>query len=293
MLRSMTGFGAAQAEVQGVSYAVEARSVNNRYFKLTAKLPDMWAAAESDMEKRVRGHIQRGSVVLTVRMRIPDDKAVWRVNTAALRSYIDQLAMVEMNADPTMRIDLGSLLGLPGVCEPPATEELCQATHDGLMKLVDKALDALTAMRSLEGKALREDLLGQCDVIESNLAVVRRRSPEVVKDYQQRLTARVQELLDAGRANIDADVLAREVAIFAERSDIAEEVSRLTGHLEQFRQSADSGEPAGRKLDFIAQEMLREANTIGSKANDAEIARAVLEIKTAVDRIKEQSANAE
>ena len=293
MLRSMTGFGAAQAEVQGVSYAVEARSVNNRYFKLTTKLPEMWAAAESEIDKRVRRHIQRGSVVLSVRMRIPEDQAAWRVNTAALRAYLEQLAMVEINADPQMRIDLGSMLSLPGVCEPPATDELCQTTRDGLMQLVDKALDDLTAMRSREGEALREDLLGQCDVIESNLAAVRQRVPEVVKDYQQRLATRVQDLLDGGRANLDADVLAREVALFAERSDVAEEVQRLAGHVEQFRQSADSTEPAGRKLDFIAQEMLREANTIGSKANDAQIARAVLEIKTAVDRIKEQAANAE
>lgn len=293
MLRSMTGFGAAQGCIEGVEYAVEVRSVNNRYLKLTTKLPETWSAAETDIEKLLRRRISRGSVTLTLRMRVPDDKAAYRVNTAALESYLDQLKMLEGGADPTLRIDLASLLQLPGVCEPAPMDELCEATRDGLMGLIADALDGLMTMRCKEGEALIADLLAQCDAMVAHLAMIAERSGEVVKDYHARLTARVQELVAAGRVNIDADDLAREIAIFAERCDITEELSRLTGHLEQFRQAADSTELAGRKLDFIAQEMLREANTIASKANDTEIGQAVVEIKTAIDRIKEQAANVE
>jgi uncharacterized protein (TIGR00255 family) len=289
----MTGFGAAQAEIEGVEYAVEVRSVNNRYFKAATKLPEAWSAAEAEVEKLLRQKIHRGSVTIKVRMRIPDDKAAYRVNMAAMRSYIDQLKMLEMDADPTLRIDLGSLLQLPGVCEPPPMEDICQATHDGLIGLIGQALDQLIEMRRQEGRAVKAELLAQCDVVQANLAAVRQRAPEVVKDYHAKLQSRVSELMNAGRAGIDAEALAREVAVFAERCDITEEIARLAGHLAQFRQAMDSAEPAGRKLDFIAQEMLREANTIASKANDAEIPRAVVEIKTAVDRIKEQAANVE
>jgi len=293
MLRSMTGFGAAQAEVEGVAYTVEIRSVNNRHFKLTAKLPEIWYGAETEIEKRIRREIRRGTVIINVRMRVPDERAAHRVNAGALRSYIEQLKMIEIGADPTMRVDLSLLLQLPGVCEPPPADEICHATRDGLMELITEALENLVQMRLHEGQALKDDLLANCDVVEANLATVQERSPKVVQDYQERLASRIQELTNAGRAEIDADALAREVAIFAERSDVAEEAARLTAHLAQFRETAHASGPAGRKLDFIAQEMLREANTIASKANDAEIARAVVEIKTAIDRIKEQLANAE
>lgn len=293
MLTSMTGFGSVQAEIQGVEFSVEIRSVNNRYFKLSCKLPETWASLETEIEKLVREKITRGSVSLAARVRIPDDQAAYTVNTAALMRYIEQLRIVEVEVNPAIRLDLASLLQLPGVCTPPALEDLCDKTRDGLEKLVRKAIESLLEMRRHEGKALRAELLSYCDSIERELAGIATRSPDVVKEYHERLRGRVQELTEAARVNIDADTLAREVAIYAERCDIAEEIARLGGHLKQFRGAVDSPEPAGRKLDFIAQEMLREANTIASKSNDVAIAQAVVEIKTAIDRIKEQSANAE
>jgi len=289
----MTGFGAAQGQVEGVNYTVEIRSVNNRYLKPVVKLPEIWFHAEAEVEKLLRTRIHRGSVTIRVQMRLPDSKAACRINLDAVASYVHQLKMIEVEAGPTLRIDLGSLLQMPGACTPPPNEEICQSTHDGLMKLVDEALEALVAMRRVEGAALEAELLAQCDVVESCLDVVRTRAPEVIKDYQERLTQRVRELLAGGRADIDAELLAREVAIFAERCDVTEEVARLSGHIEQFRQATTTNEAAGRKLDFVAQEMLREANTIASKANDADIAQAVVEMKTAIDRIKEQVANVE
>jgi len=293
MLRSMTGYGAASGPVEGVEFAVEIRSVNNRYFKAIVKLPESWSPVETDVEKLLRDRLRRGTVAVTVRMRLPDEQAACRVNTKALAAYLEQLRPVQVEADPMLRVDLGSLLQLPGICEPPALEELCQRTREGLMGLIDKALDALVAMRVHEGEALQADLLANCDAIETNVAGVAEAAPRVVLDYQQRLARRVEELTRAGNVQIDQDQLAREVAIFAERCDIAEELTRLKGHVGQFRQTVSAERASGRKLEFIAQEMLREANTIASKAPDSEVARAVVDIKTAIDRIKEQVQNVE
>ena len=293
MLLSMTGFGAAAGQVDGVEYAVEIRSVNNRYYKSSIKLPEDLSAVEPEIERLLRESLSRGSVTATVRMRLGDEQAAGEINVAALNKYLDQLRMVETEANPTLRIDLASLLLLPGVCNAPAVSELAERTTDGLIALVKKALAALVAMRTKEGHALAGNLLDNCTVIQEQLALVAKRSPSVVAEYQLRLSARVQELTRAAQLEMDSAMLAREVAIFAERSDINEEISRLTGHVEQFRAAANGDEPAGRKLDFIAQEMLREANTIASKANDGEIARAAVEMKTAIDRIKEQVQNAE
>jgi uncharacterized protein (TIGR00255 family) len=293
MLRSMTGFGTAAGVIDGVEYVVEVRSVNNRYLKCIAKLPEAWSQTESDVETLCRQHARRGTVTLTVRMRLRDENAAYEVNTAALSRYLDQLRPVTIDAGGEVRVDLASLLALPGVCEPPGTDELRRRTRDGLMALIAQALEALVDMRTREGEALVSELRGHCDVVESGLAEVMTLAPQVVCDYQQRLTRRVQELTAAAKVEIDADQLAREVAIFAERCDVAEEIARLGGHIEQFRETMEAAEPAGRKLDFIAQEMLREANTIASKAASGEIARRVVDIKTAIDRIKEQVQNVE
>ena len=293
MIHSMTGFGSASGQVDGVEYAVEIRSVNNRYFKISMKLPDSFSEAESEIEKLLRIRLERGSVTLSVRMKVADDQAAYRVNEAVVRRYLEQLRILETDGDPTLRIDLGTLLQLPGCCEPPPLAELVQRTKAGLMALISQALDALVEMRAREGEALRDDLLKNCDMLEENLRLAAERAPQVVADYQQRLAGRVKELVDEVKVRIDDEHLAREVAIFAERCDIAEEIARLTGHLDQFRSAVERDGAVGRKLDFIAQEMLREANTIGSKANDAEIARACVEIKTGIDRIKEQVQNAQ
>ncbi len=293
MLISMTGFGAAAGQVDGVEYAVEVRSVNNRYLKTVIKLPESWSHAEAEFEKLLRDVVTRGTVTLAVRMRICDEESAYRVNTVALSNYIEQLKPLEMEANPMLRVDLGSIMLLPGVCEPPKMEEICERTRDGLMKLVKKAIADLVEMRTKEGQAVLSDLLENCDIIERNLAAIAERAPLVVKEYHEKLTARVNELTSAARIEIDAESLAREVAIYADRCDIAEEISRLTGHLEQFRRATGDDKPAGRKLDFITQEMLREANTIASKSNDSEIAKAVVDIKTAIDRLKEQVQNVE
>lgn len=291
MLLSMTGYGNSQGKADGVEYDVEVRAVNNRYLKAVVKLPDLWSAIEGDVEKLLRAQMTRGSVTVSVRMRMTGELAAHNVNMAALMRYMDQLREVEVEGNPTLRIDLAALLQLPGVCQPAAMEDLCEKSRDMLLELIDDAIDAAVKMRQVEGKALTEDLLGYCAIIEAQLAEVAKRAPDVVGEYHERLAVRVGELVSTAKLDMDPDMLAREVAIFAERCDIAEELQRLAGHLDQFRQEAAGEAGSGRKLDFITQEMLREANTIGSKANDLEIARAVVDMKTAIDRIKEQVQN--
>ncbi|MBN1553912.1 MAG: YicC family protein [Phycisphaerae bacterium] len=293
MLKSMTGFGTASGQVEGVEYSVEIRSVNNRYAKISLRLPESIQSLESRIEQAVRAKVSRGSVSLAVRMKLPEDQAAYRVNAAALASYLDQLRILEIDANPMFRVDLSELLQLPGVCEPPPLEEIAQKTSEGLLALIDLAIDGLIDMRRREGEALAADLLANAEKIQTELKGIAVRAGDVVKLYHEKLAARVEELTSRAKIHIDEETLAREVAIFAERSDIAEELSRLGTHVAEFRGLCETEESVGRKLDFMSQEMLREANTIASKGSDAEIARAVVDIKTAIDRIKEQAANVE
>jgi uncharacterized protein (TIGR00255 family) len=293
MIRSMTGFGSASGSADGVAFDVEIRSVNNRGFKGTIRLPDMWGAAEADIDSRLRDRLVRGSVTLSVRMRLSSDQAGHTVNTVVLERYLKQLEGLDIQANPTLRIDLVGLMQLPGVCTPPAMDDIAAQTLPALMGLVDEAIEGVIQMRQQEGQKLADDLLARCDELEAAMLDVAEHAPDVVKDYRDRLVVRIGELLEGVRITSDDEAIAREVAFFADRCDIAEELQRLTTHIEQFRTDVRADDAAGRKLDFIAQEMLREANTIGSKANDVSIAGQVVTMKAAIDRIKEQVQNAE
>jgi len=291
MIRSMTGHGAASCEHEGMHIAVELRSVNNRSFKAMLRLPDALGSLEGELEAWLARRVARGSVSLTVRLGDGTARSAGRINTEALRGYLQQLQAV----DAAARVDAGALLGLPGVVIDDGGAAICVAAKPVLERLLEEATKALFAMRDREGEALRVQLLSFGELIEQRLKEVAERAPEVSRLYGERLKTRLNAMLsEAGMAARQEDVL-REIATFAERADVAEEVQRLGGHLQQFRKLLDprSAEAVGRTLDFLAQEMLREANTIASKASDLEIARRVVEMKTAIDRIKEQAANAE
>jgi uncharacterized protein (TIGR00255 family) len=293
MIRSMTGFGEAQLEDDGHTYHVEIRSVNNRYFKAAVHLPESLAFLEPDVERALRGRLARGSVTMRFHLRDLTESAALEVNPAAIRAYVAQL--VEAGAqDEHVRIDLATLATLPGVCQPrELTEEQRSQSGAILHRLLEEALDRLVAMREAEGRALAADLHGHCQRVNGYLDNVRARAPQVVEEYRDRLAGRVRELLAGSNVVLATEDLLKEVSIYAERSDISEETSRLAAHLEQFEAVATGPEPAGRTLEFIAQEMLREANTMGSKAGDPQIARDIIEIKGAIDRIKEQVQNVE
>jgi uncharacterized protein (TIGR00255 family) len=292
MILSMTGYGEAQCHVADVSYVLEVRSVNNRYFKSSIKLPEQMAVFEPAVEKQLRGLLARGSVTYTLRTRNTSADAAQEINVAALRRYLEQLEAVPTNGP--VRIDLASVLALPGVCQPPEIDEARREAELAIItRITDEAVGRLIEMRRAEGQALREDLLTHCGVVREHLEAISQYAPDVRTEYHQRLLQRANELLNDVKLQLELDDVRREVAVYAERCDINEEIARLGSHLDQFAKLCDSREKAGRKLDFLAQEMLREANTIGSKANDSRIAHHVVEIKGAIDRLKEQVQNVE
>jgi uncharacterized protein (TIGR00255 family) len=293
MIISMTGFGDAAAERGGTHYAVEIRSLNNRFFKPVIKLPDVISGLEPELESMLRERLGRGSITFILKMRSDSAEAAYHINVGALQAYLEQLKQVK-GLDGFVQIDLGSLVQLPGVCQEPRDEgDEIERHGPSVRELTAKAIEKLDAMRRREGEALFKELMRHVTLIGENLKEIQKRAPLVVEDYHRRLSQRIKQLLDSAELKVnEADVI-KEVAVFAERADIAEEIQRLTSHLEAFEQSCRTGEHAGRKLDFIAQEMLREANTIASKANDAQIARFIVEIKGAIDRVKEQVQNVE
>ena len=294
MIQSMTGYGEAQHAEDGVSYALEIRSLNNRYFKANIKLPENLQFMEADVERLLRTRLQRGSVTYVLRVRSSSVAGAYEVNRAALECYLDQIRGAPLPEGLSATVDLASMLTMPGVCQPPEQDEAAREhIWEITRRLTDDALERLVRMRRAEGQALREDLLGHCAQVRRLASEIAEQAPAVIAEYQDKLRERVAVLLSEAKLELEKESLLREVAIYADRCDISEEVTRLMSHLEQFTKLCDSPELAGRKLDFLAQEMLREANTIGSKSNDAAIARNVVEIKGGIDRLKEQVQNVE
>ena len=293
MIVSMTGFGDASGQREGTHYAVEIRSLNNRYFKPVIKLPETVSGLEPEIETMLRERLVRGSITFILKMRTDSAEAAYHLNLDALTAYLRQLESVT-GLEKVVRIDLAALVQLPGVCQEPRDESDEIARHgNAIRELTNTAIEKLIGMRQREGRSLCADLLRHVKTISENLSAVQERAPFVIQDYHKRLSQRVNELLSKAQLKVDESDLIKEIAIYAERADIAEEITRLTSHLEAFEHSCNGSDHAGRKLDFIAQEMLREANTIASKANDAVIATRIVEIKGAIDRLKEQVQNVE
>lgn len=296
MVRSMTGYGDASAQINGVHYFVEIRSLNNKYFKATIRLADSLQGLEAEIETRLREKVSRGTVTLNARCTDVSAAAAYEINTKALARYMEQLATLKGADGQPFKADLGQLLSLPGVLQPPGNEEeLLEAARKAFQPLIEKALTNLLAMRAREGGVLVEDLRDQLKLISERLELVAQRAPVVIAEYETRLRTRIDTLFrDAGQRAEPVEVI-REVASYAERTDIAEEIKRLGAHVDQFREllAKADGKPIGRTLDFLTQEMLREANTIVSKSPDAAISRSTVEIKGAIDRIKEQVQNLE
>ena len=290
----MTGFGEGYREEDGVAVSVEVRAVNNRYLKCSIRLSEGYAALESKVEAEIRKAIQRGTVSATVRIdreRTPDD---YDINLDLLTFFYRRLSAWAEEQGIGARFAPESLLSVPGVFEE---KESPKADHDVIWSLVSgalgKALADLVRMREEEGAATGGDFQLQLRTIAGRLDAVERRAPMVVEDYRNRLHDRVALFLAEKDIVLDPADLLREVGTFAERCDISEEVSRLRSHLDQFEQLLRSEESSGRKLEFVTQEMFRETNTIGSKANDVEIAKAVIDMKAAIERIREQVQNIE
>jgi uncharacterized protein (TIGR00255 family) len=290
----MTGHGEAHRHEPGLSVAVEIRTVNNRYLKLNIRTTEGYILLEPQIDAVVRQHVRRGTVQVNVQIGREPSADDYRLNEAVLRGYLEQLQRLTGRSLVDQPASLPPLLALPGVVnEPGAQLDVIESQWPAIEGVLTEALQRLAKMRQGEGSAMANDLASNARAIAGELVAVEGRAPQVVDAYRARLLERLQTLLaDLGVQIQPADVV-REVGIFAERSDISEEIVRLKSHLEQFAAVMAERESQGRKLDFVIQEMFRETNTIGSKANDAEIARHVIEMKTAIERMREMIQNVE
>lgn len=293
MPQSMTGFGRAAIEHEGGSISIEAKSYNNRFLKVTLRLPDALSNQEVELENVVRQRLSRGSVYITVGMTRPPSTNAWRLNTELVRKYYTELWALsrELEAPKPSLSEIARLDGAVEAVDDAAGDD--EALNAAVKKALELALGELSAMRGKEGEALRVDLEARVRRVAEVAAEVEKRAPKIVSEYRDKLKARLDQLLKGTGVSLDEAVVVKEVALFADRADITEETTRLRHHCTQFLKEIAGKEAVGRKLDFIAQEMLRESNTIGSKANDAELASSVVEMKSEIERIKEQVQNLE
>lgn len=292
MVQSMTGFGSATLEHDGRTVTVELKSVNHRYLDPNIRMPRYIGFAEDTIRKALTKCIARGHVDVSVNYRnTRKDAREIVIDTGLLSAYLTAAREAGKESGLEDDITLTNALKVPdimSVIEAPEDQgEVCVLVEQAVLK----AAESLAAMRKAEGERLYNDLIARVQTIANIRSGIAQRAPAVVSEYKEKLDARVAEL--AGGVEVDKARLATEVALFADRANIDEELVRLASHVEQFKQLMDSSEPSGRKLDFIVQEMNREFNTMGSKANDVEIVNLVLEGKGEVEKIREQIQNIE
>lgn len=296
MLYSMTGYGEASYSSDLLHLTVELRAVNNRYLKVSLRAAEPYNLLEPEVEKVIRRTVKRGTIQVHLRCQRQLSASDFQINPVALHSYLTQLRQLggELNLGDWGASLLAGALALPGVVPEPATAAFdFDQEWPVLERVLEQAVAKLQQMRQDEGRAMAQELLGQRDHIGRQLTQIRERIPQVADGYRDRLLDRVRGLLGELDVQLDRKDLIKEVAIFAERADISEEVVRLDSHLVQFQEIVNEPESAGRKLEFLTQEMFRETNTIGSKASDVDISRYVVEIKGALEKIRELVQNVE
>ncbi|WP_145175960.1 YicC/YloC family endoribonuclease [Gimesia aquarii] len=294
MLLGMTGFGSSTAEDDRLSVQAEIRTVNNRYLKISTRYPDFYAKLGSQIEKQLRSSITRGTVNLTLKINHLDRTSDYLLDEEVVKQYWEQLKNITQACHLPLPDDLNSLLSLPGaVLDNDSKSHTPESDWPLIEQALREALEDLTEFRKKEGESAQADLLASNQIICEQLKIVKEIAPRVVTNYRDRLHQRLSDLLEDQEVDLDSDSLIREVSLFADRSDINEELSRLDCHLEQFDTILNGSTSQGKKLEFLVQEMFREINTIGSKANDVEISHAVIEMKLAVEKIRENVQNVE
>ncbi len=292
MIRSMTGFGRAQAAVEGYNITVEIKSVNNRYFDFYAKMPRTFAFLEEKVKSLLSTEISRGKVECSIQIETTaDESVIVSVNEPLARGYVS--AVEEIAEKFAIKNDLTALSiarfsDVLSITKAPVDEE---DLWNKVQSVVKDALSSFISMRETEGEKLKADVLSRADTIISNVSYIEERSPETVKQYSEKLLERMKNVL--GDTQIDESRILTEAAIYADKIAVAEETVRLRSHIDQLHTLLSSDEAVGRKLDFLIQEINREANTIGSKAQDVDIARKVIDIKAEVEKIREQIQNIE
>ncbi len=288
----MTGFGAATVSGKGVSVQVEVRSVNHRHLQAKLRLPQELGHLEAQVDALVRKQLKRGAVQLSARVTLATEGLPARVHKDVAAAYLRSLKQLAKELKLKGDLELADLVRLPGVVAAPEGEVDPERLSKWVLKAVTEALRDLVEMREQEGRALAKDLGTHAAAIAKIHKRIQRTAPGLVRRHQTDLKRRVNDLLEGGDG-LSARDLAREVALLADKLDVSEELSRLQAHLDQLDRLLSKGGAVGRKLDFLAQEFNREANTIGSKCNDARTAHDVVELKTEIERLREQVQNVE
>lgn len=292
MIRSMTGYGREEQQLDGMNIIVELKSVNHRYFEYGSRLPYAYGFLDERLKKFLQSRISRGKVDVSVWIQTVDAPgSEVTVNFDLAEGYVKAMRALADRLGLQDDISVTALSRYPDIL----TVTKAAADEDAIWAAVEKvaaaAVDKFTAMREREGEKLREDVLSRADTILAAVDVIEKRSPETVRLHMEKVEARMRELLDG--AAVDEQRLLTEAAIFADKVAVAEETVRLRSHIDQLRQMLSGDEAIGRKLDFLVQEMNREINTTGSKAQDAEMARIVVEVKAEIEKIREQIQNIE
>ncbi len=294
MIRSMTGYGRAESVLMGRKFVIEMKSVNHRYLEISVRLPGLLLALEGEIKKRIGEQFSRGRIEATFRIDVDGSAETggrFALNIPLVGNYYALLCQLKEELHLGEEITLGMMAGFRDIFVPAETIQDPALLWEGLSASLDETVRTLTEMRQREGESLQRDLAARLSVIGGLLEGISGRSPQVVLEYQKRLADRIREL--TGGIVVDEARLLQEVAIMAEKSDITEEIVRFRSHIDQFTDLLTVGDGAGRKIDFLIQEMGREVNTIGSKSGDAEISRNVIEIKSELAKLREQVQNIE
>ena len=293
MIRSMTGFGVASVHAEGYRVEARIRTVNSKDLKASFKLPAALRLKEAEVEKLVKNRLNRGRVFVDVDCEIDTQDIAVLVDWDKLDTYVRIIRELAAEKGLNPDVDLASLLSISGALQEEP-EELPDEVWDALMDVCSRALDSVVEMRTEEGANLREQIEDLCDSMDESLDRVEEAAPNLVEEYRDRLRSRVEELMEDVDLEEDNRSIAREVAIYADKCDVSEEIARLRSHISQMRDILDNAEsPAGRKLDFLAQEMLRESDTMAAKIPGPEETQEVIDIKADVNRLREQIRNVE
>lgn len=290
---SMTGYGRGDCSDATKNFTVDIRSINHRYSDIVVKMPRHISYLEDKIKKYVKGHVSRGRIEVGINLEyISEDIFEIEVNMELAQGYKSSIERLAGELGVANDLSISKIVEFPDVLKAKKKEEDESLVWDTLKQALHRALENLVSMRAEEGLKLKEDIELKVDSIENTLESISRRSPDVVAEYKEKLAKRIDDLLE-GRVEIDESRLANEVAYFADKSNVDEEVVRLKSHMGQLKKTMDSAESKGKKLDFIVQEMNRETNTIGSKSGDIEITNYVVEIKSRIEEIREQVQNIE
>lgn len=294
MIFSMTGYGDARATTPSGSLTIEIRAVNNRHLKVGVRGNDPYPMLESEFEKVVRKHVKRGTILIQVRVERTARTAAATLNTALLKTYVEQVRRdLPDFSDAERAAVLGGLLGLPGIA-PEEFGTVVDEEWPQAEAALESALRKLNTAREVEGATMTVELRNLASIIASELEKIGEHLPRIMATYRQRLLERMRQAVAESGVTIGPDNIVREVALYADRSDVAEEMTRLSGHLAAFKAIlAEGGDSPGRRLEFVVQEMGREANTLGSKAGDVTVSRHTVEIKAALEKIRELVQNIE